>query len=92
VGAWLWPKADLPRCLLFWPLSGAKLTSAIAERSRFMSTWCDPAVELDIGLDQGRKLPNRALASWLKCPKCDFEVRVYFDIPNELNSRSIAAE
>jgi hypothetical protein len=57
-----------------------------------MSAWCDTAVELDMVSTRGRKLPNRALASWLKCPKCDFEVRVYFDIPNELNSRSIAAE
>jgi hypothetical protein len=61
-----------------------------------MLPWCDTAIELDMTTliwTRGEAFPINQLASRLKCPKCGFmKVRVYFDVPNTPNARTIAAE
>lgn len=77
------------RARCYWTEPGRK------GRTRYV--WCDTIIELDMTTliwTRGEAFPINLLAQRLRCPKCGRldSVRVFFDVPNNPNAKTIAAE
>jgi hypothetical protein len=75
-----------PRCYWLGPNKSGKR----------MVPWCDTNVELDMVTlvwTRGENFPLKLLPERLRCPKCGLmKVKVWFEVPNQPNAHSVAAE
>lgn len=81
---------------LGWRVKARCYWTASGRKSRPQYVWCDTTVELDMPTlvwTRGEAFPLKLLASRLKCPNCgQMTVKVWFEVPNQPNAGTIAAE
>ena len=81
---------------LGWRVRARCYWTGPTKSGRRQTPYCDTTVELDMTTlvwTRGENFPINRLNERLRCPSCRLmKVRVYFDVPNQPNARTIAAE